>query len=437
MTTPKQSSGRNILKNGGWLLGGKTVGALLSIVYLAMITRNLGPENFGKFALIFSFAQAIAGIISFQTWQIIVRYGTRYVLEKAKDDFAQLILLCLMLDVLGIALGALLTLTAVFGLAGYLGWDTAYSLKISLFTIVILLSTRGTAIGILRVHDRFRDAALADSLVPIIRFLGVGIVVIIGGNIDRFLFVWAFSEIAATIIMWIIILRSLPLHIGRQNWRHMPLYYRKYPDLTRFAAFINIGSSLRLMNQQLIVLIVGFYTGPAAAGFFRLGHQLGQVVARIADGISFAIFTEYSRLNQSSGSGAARSMIGRTMRATALSAGLLLVMLLLGGKPAIILIFGADYAPAYPLVLLLGGAAAVQVATMALEPVLMTHGRAGWVLIGNAVGVCSMALMLPLLMPSYDTIGAASAVFAGTVITAITLAYAYRLLVKNEMQDEG
>ncbi|MFC4291274.1 lipopolysaccharide biosynthesis protein [Sphingorhabdus arenilitoris] len=427
-----EKPGIRILKNGGWLLGGKTVGAVLSIIYLAMITRNLGPENFGKFALIFSFAQAIAGIISFQTWQIIIRYGTKYVLEKAVDDFARLIMLCLALDVIGILLGTVLTLTAVYGFAGYFGWDAAYSLKISIFTFVILLSTRGTAIGILRVHDRFRDAALADSLVPIIRFVGVGVAVFLGGSIDRFLFVWAFSEMAATAIMWIIIARTMPLHLGQQNWRHIGRYYRKYTDLTRFAAFTNLGSSLRLMSQQLIVLIVGFYTGPAAAGFFRLGHQLGQVVARIADGISFAIYTEYSRITQSAGSGAARSMIGRTMRVTAVSAAILLAILLLAGKPLIIMIFGPDYAPAYPLVLLLGGAAAVQVAAMALEPVLMTHGRAGWVLIANAVGVGVMALLLPLLMPELEATGAAIAVLVGAALTAISLALAFRFMSNDQ-----
>src|SRR3546814_6130619 len=43
------SSIGRILENTAWLLGGKGVGALLSFVYLAIITRTLGPAGFGHF----------------------------------------------------------------------------------------------------------------------------------------------------------------------------------------------------------------------------------------------------------------------------------------------------------------------------------------------------------------------------------------------------
>ena len=214
--------------------------------------------------------------------------------------------------------------------------------------------------------------------------------------------------------------------------RDIPVYYRKYPDLFRFAAFANLGSSLRLMSQQIIVLIVGFFTGAAAAGYFRLGHQIGQVLARIADGLSFAIYTEYSRMTHKDGSDAAISMIGRTLRVTIVSALLLLAILAVAGKTLISAIFGAEFAPAYPLVLLLGGASAVQVGAMALEPVLMSHGRAGQVLLGYFVGVVVMVIMLLVLMAPYDVVGAAIAVLAGAIVTALALGISYRRLMIAE-----
>src|SRR3546814_3924524 len=63
------SSIGRILENTAWLLGGKGVGALLSFVYLAIITRTLGPAGFGHFALILSTAQVISIIVSFESWQ--------------------------------------------------------------------------------------------------------------------------------------------------------------------------------------------------------------------------------------------------------------------------------------------------------------------------------------------------------------------------------
>jgi O-antigen/teichoic acid export membrane protein len=59
MAVDTQKSGWRIVRSSGWLLLPKTVAAVLSLVYLALVTRTLGGAEFGKFALIFSFAQMI------------------------------------------------------------------------------------------------------------------------------------------------------------------------------------------------------------------------------------------------------------------------------------------------------------------------------------------------------------------------------------------
>jgi hypothetical protein len=66
---------RRALTNTGWLMGARGINAVLSLGYLALATRSLGLEGFGKFVLAVSFSQAIAGLASFQTWQAVVRWG--------------------------------------------------------------------------------------------------------------------------------------------------------------------------------------------------------------------------------------------------------------------------------------------------------------------------------------------------------------------------
>jgi O-antigen/teichoic acid export membrane protein len=415
-----------ILRNTSWSLGGKAIGAVLSIVYLAMVARSLGPLEFGRFALIFSFAQVICGLVAFPTWQIIIRYGTKYVLDQLRDKFAQLVWLCLAMDFAGFCLGLVLTVGLLYGFGGKFGIDADLRGWIILFTLTFLLSARGTVIGILRAHDRFRDAALADSLVPIIRFVGVILVVYIRPNVESFLLIWVLSEIATTAILWIITLRSVDLPLAGQNVWHIPNYYRQYPDLTRFTGFTNIGASLRVLSQQFIVLIVGLYTGPAAAGFFRLGHQLGQVLARISDGMSVAFYAEHNRMSHLDADSAVASMIARTVKVMAISAAVLLTILLLLGKPMLVGIFGAPFAPAYPFVILLGGAAAVQLGSSALEPLLLAKGNAGWALLANLIGSIALLIALFSLIPEYDALGASAAVLIGAIVTTVGLAILYR-----------
>src|SRR3546814_8372779 len=72
------SSIGRILENTAWLLGGKGVGALLSFVYLAIITRTLGPAGFGHFALILRTAQLNSIIVSFERDRKSKRLNSRH-----------------------------------------------------------------------------------------------------------------------------------------------------------------------------------------------------------------------------------------------------------------------------------------------------------------------------------------------------------------------
>ena len=54
-------------------------GVLWSADVDMVVTRTLGVEGFGRFALITGASQALATVVGFQTWQIIVRYGTGHV----------------------------------------------------------------------------------------------------------------------------------------------------------------------------------------------------------------------------------------------------------------------------------------------------------------------------------------------------------------------
>ncbi|MEG3597353.1 MAG: oligosaccharide flippase family protein, partial [Pseudomonadota bacterium] len=66
---------QRLLKNIGWLLTGRGLNAVLSIVYLALATRTLGLDNFGYFAIILALGQTVTGLANFQTWQFVVRWG--------------------------------------------------------------------------------------------------------------------------------------------------------------------------------------------------------------------------------------------------------------------------------------------------------------------------------------------------------------------------
>jgi O-antigen/teichoic acid export membrane protein len=78
---PARNGLLNIVRNLAWILGGKTFGAICSLVYLAVLARSLGLRDFGHFSLLFGTAQALVAIAGFQTWQTLVRFGARHRLD--------------------------------------------------------------------------------------------------------------------------------------------------------------------------------------------------------------------------------------------------------------------------------------------------------------------------------------------------------------------
>lgn len=426
MTEQKQGSGRRILRSGAWLFLPKTLSAVLSLIYLAVSTQTLGAADFGKFMLIFSFAQLIAGFTSFQTWQILIRYGTNLVHDKAHAELAELTLFCIILDLIGAALTLVLAIFGAWLLAANQGWENNETIAVIVFTTLLVLSSRSTPTGLLRISDRFGDAALPDMLVPIIRLVGTGILVLTQPTIWGFLAIWLLSEFVPTILVWINVLRQLKLPLRWSNLPRLNSLQQRFPGIGRFALWSNASSSFKLTSQQMVAVIVGIYVGAAAAGFFRLGYQLGQVFARIGDAVSMALFTEYARVSHIGGSKDAGALLSKMMKVSGVAAMLVLAIVGLAGEPIIVWLFGVEFVAAYPLVMILGTAAAVQFATLGLEPALLTAGKAGRVMLCSLAGAIIVAILLVWLLPIYGEVGAAFAMLGAAAVNAGLLIISYR-----------
>jgi O-antigen/teichoic acid export membrane protein len=109
----------------------------------------------------------------------------------------------------------------------------------------------------------------------------------------------------------------------------------------------------------------------------------------------------------------------------------------LAGKTVIIWIFGAEFVAAYPLVMILGAATAVQFATLGLEPALLTAGKAGRVMLCSFAGAIIVALLLVWLMPIYGEVGAALAMLGAAIVNAGLLIISYRQKIVGEKSKDA
>ncbi|HEV2567314.1 lipopolysaccharide biosynthesis protein [Sphingomonas sp.] len=397
---PRAASLKSAFLNFGWILSGRGVAAVLSLVYLGIITRTLGPEGFGQFALVSSTAQTITAIVGFQTWQIIVTYGMKHLRDRDRPALARLLKGVLTLDATAAIVGALFAVAAVFLLGPRLGWPLELRPYALGFCLISLIAVRSTPVGILRLHDRFAVASVADATTSIVRLIGVLIALFFSPNVQGFLMAWIAAEFVASATVWSFAqssIRGLPWREGKLSLKRLR---RENEGVIRFAGATNASQTFNLVGKQLPVLLVGFFSTAAQAGGFRLAHQLGRAGMQLSQLISRALLPELVRSRtMSDGPQHLRSLLKRTVRGSLIGGALMLAILFFAGKVLLGLVAGPAFLPMYPLLLLLGTAAVIDLVGVSFEPALIATGKAGLAfriqLFVTLVLIAAMVLLLP------------------------------------------
>lgn len=402
------------LRNVGWLLTGKGVGAVLSLFYLALATRSLGVERFGQFTLVLSTGQAIAAFVAFQTWQIMISYGMQPLRDGNRAALGRLVRICLALDLGGAIVGCGLAAIAILVMTQHFGWSPHRTENAMTFCFVLILTFRSTPVGILRLHDKYRLGALADSVTPIARFIGATAAVAINPTTKGFLIVWGAAEILTAIAYWFAAWWAAPglLRAGLGS-RAEP---GEHPGLARFAISTNLNSTLNALSKQFIVVLVGFVTGPIAAGNYRLAYQLSQSLTRVSEMFSRGVFPEFTRANTADTRDDLRRLFRQSTRLSLIAGGTICVVAPLLGGPAVKLIAGHNYDSAYPILTLLAIAAGLEVMGTGFEPVLIGTGRAGAALRIRLASVAALFVGAVVLMPRYGEIGAGGATLLASAV---------------------
>ena len=400
------------------MLGGKGVGAVLSTVYLALATRSLGLEGFGQFALVVGLGQGVAGFASFQSWQIVVRYGMQHLHAGRGDALDRLVRFSAVLDIASGVFGALLAAGGMLVIGPHLGWSHAFTLQALAICAVLVLAIHSTPIGVLRLHDRFADATIAESLTPVVRFIGAVIVWLTSPTVINFLVVWSVAEVVTAAAYWWLAGRQQAIDLHDRAWARWRTIAEENGGILGYAVTTNLASSLALGGKQLAVLVVGLLATPAAAGGYRVAQQLSQAMNKLSATLSRAIFPELMR----SHAGAEKSgdfdrLLKRTQRLAVIAGATVIALILLAGRPLLGLIAGHQFLPVYPALLVLGTAAAIDFAAVGYEPALVARGRATLALKLRAVSTATMLALMVVLTREMQALGAAVAVLASSVLS--------------------
>jgi O-antigen/teichoic acid export membrane protein len=410
-----------ILANTAWLLGGKGVGGLLSLVYIAILTRSLGLKAFGHFSLIFGTSQALIAVAGFETWRIVVRYGAEHVHNEDWAAFGRLSLFAGMLDLVGALAGTVLAYVVFFEFSHLLHLNPSMVTTAFWFNVAAVWALVSAPTGIVRALDRFDVATYVEGIVPVGRLIAAVTIWFAGPSLVRFLIAWAAIDLLEAALYWVMARRLCPQAVRLAylaGWRQT---LRENPRIVRFFWVTYAGATLDAALKQGPLLAVGYFVGTRAAGLFRLARQLALSLGKLAGLLTRAVYAEIARARVASAAHEFRRLVYRTTLLAG-AAGVIVVLLavLLGG-PLIDLLGGDAFRGGSALLVPLTIAASLDLAAVAFEPVLHATGHPHYSLAARLLAVVTAAVALLAWVGPYGAHGAAWAVALGGAVGYLAL----------------
>ncbi len=358
------------------LLTGTSATVALSLVSIALAARALGPLQYGALALILTLGQACERLLSFQSWQPLIRYGATLDSDHDRDDLRSLFKFGLLLDCAGstaawvVANGCAIIAHYLFGIP----WS---SVELALlYNTSLLFNFNGTATAVFRLFGRFRIVAQLQVISALLRFAASAFAFMAGSGLIGFVLVWMVTQAFGGLLNLIMGVRLLSDRgITRVFGANSSGMTKRFPDLWRFTWAANFSLTIWASAQQLDTLIVGWLADPVSAGMFHIAKRVSRVVQQVGSQIEAVVYPDLSRLWAAGDRSSFVRLVLQTEFVLATFGCLCFAATFLLGGWAIELTAGPRFAAAGPLLTIQIFAVALTISGAASRAALLAMGK--------------------------------------------------------------
>jgi O-antigen/teichoic acid export membrane protein len=424
---------RSLLKNSSYLAASRIVAAVAGIATVSFAAHALGLLLFGALILIDSYARAVSGIAKFQSWQLIVRYGSRALLGE-HEDFKASTGFAFGLDVIS-GIGGMIVAVAVLPFAArWVGIEQSQLWLAMLYCTLLPTMASATPVGVLRALDRFDLISWQSTMTPIGRVFLAAIAYFARAPFSAYVAAWYISTLGGDLYLWFLAWREMRRR-GLLEGVRPTLRPETLPGAWRFAIHVNLTASVQAAWGPIARLVVGGLLGPAGAALFRVASALSDAASKPADLLGKAFYPEVVRMDLSSRK-PWRLMLRGTVLASALAL-LVILIILVSGKPLVVLLFGKAFLGAYDALVILMLVPFLSVFSFPMPPMLYALDRPDGPLKARLVGTIVYFLIIAPLSLRLGVYGAAVAFVIGNAGTVAIMMWQLQGEYRRVRTDNG
>lgn len=366
---------RRLLRNLAWIASSQAVISALGLVSLAMTARALGPAGLGILAVAEAYGRSIARLLHPEPWQALIKHGTDALESGDSQRFERLAWLSLMVD---IALGLIAAVVGI-ALAGLAArWMGAVGDNAGLLALAAasaLVAPRPTAMGILRIYDRFDLLARLDMAIALLRLALVAVAWASGAGLFAFVLLFVAWTVADGLLPMLVALPEMRRRGHRLRPGSPGRIAAENPGLLRLFVNSNINVTVRQLRQRFDIVLLAGVLPAAALGHYQLARRIGEAALRLGRPLGQVTFPEFARMAaRGDRQGMRRLLIWSSL---GLSAALLAILapLAMYMDRILALAFGTGFAGAAASVNIMAAAMALYMAGPMTGPALMALNR--------------------------------------------------------------
>jgi O-antigen/teichoic acid export membrane protein len=381
----------------------------LSLAFLILAARALGPDDFGRLTFAYALAALLAAALDLGMHPVLIRGMVREPEATARHWMAGATLKLGLLVPAGLAVAAAPLAVRSEPATVHAVWLLALASVFQAFTEL--------SISVFAAYGRF-ELDVAVRVVEKTLLLGLGVLVLaLDAGVVAVAAVFAVSSAVALAGSVVVVSRG---------FTRVP----RAIDVPRARAFarrlgpVALASLCDLAKTRVIAPLVFVIAGEAAAGYFGAAVRVLDLLIVLPAAVVAAAYPALARLGAAD---PAFRALAREVLAVLIALGLAVALVLhAGAAPLTRLAFGTAYAPAAPLLGLLGVAACLAFANSFLSAVLLALDRPRRLVTVSAIGFASALVVTPMLVAQAGAVGGSLALL---VLEAITLGVSLVALV--------
>ncbi len=349
---------RRVVKNSAYLFSASGISVALSFFQNLLVTNLLGVAMFGMLGGVVKFTSVINKLASFRMHELVIKYVGQYTESGDTRRAAAVFKLACLLE----TGSSVVSYSLIFGLstlaARIFAKDTSFAGLFALYGLIVLGNLIfESSTGLLQIFDRFRVIAALQISQSVLTLVLIALAFFAPNPLLAVVLAYMVGKLLDGLGVAILAFVEAGRKWGRDWWRApLSLIKAERRDLFRFAFNTNLSATINLVNKDAEELWVLGLLDPIQGGYYKQAIALANLVLIPITPLPQATYPELAREVARKAWDNVRYVLKQGSRLAALYTGLASLFLIVFGRLFIARVYGAEFLPAYPaLVVLLAG----------------------------------------------------------------------------------